>query len=74
MGAGVQGLALESASTIYSGAISDQAIAGYSTLPDIQPPQGPGNLHCAGDIGAVAKLAETGAIDATSKLVADCFP
>jgi len=32
MGASVQGLALESASTIYQGAISDQAIAGYMVI------------------------------------------
>jgi conjugal transfer mating pair stabilization protein TraG len=32
MGTSVQGLALESASTIYQGAISDQAIAGYMVI------------------------------------------
>ncbi len=32
MGASVQGLALESASSIYQGAISDQAIAGYMVI------------------------------------------
>ena len=32
MGAGVQGLALETASSIYHGAISDQAVAGYMVI------------------------------------------